>query len=38
MSIKTRVLYVVHIERGTRARIISARRATPTEEKEYAQI
>jgi uncharacterized DUF497 family protein len=38
MSIKARVLYVVHIERGARDRIISARRATPTEEREYAEI
>ena len=34
-SIRGRVLYVVHVERGTRERIISARRATPAEEKTY---
>jgi len=35
MSIRGRVLYVVHVERGIRERIISARRATPVEEKRY---
>jgi uncharacterized DUF497 family protein len=32
LSARVRVLYVVHVERGDRDRIISARRATPTEE------
>ncbi len=36
MSMRARVLYVVHIERGERDRIISARRATPSEERTYA--
>lgn len=30
-------LYVVHAERGARERIISARRATAAEERQYAQ-
>jgi uncharacterized DUF497 family protein len=38
MSTRARVLCVVHIERGKRDRIISARRATPTEEREYAKV
>ena len=36
MSVRERVLLVVHVERGERERIISARRATPAEEKKYA--
>jgi uncharacterized DUF497 family protein len=36
MSVRARVLLVVHVERGDRERIISARRATPAEEKKYA--
>jgi len=36
MSVRGRVLLVVHVERGERERIISARRATPAEEKKYA--
>jgi hypothetical protein len=38
MSTNARILCVVHMERGERDRIISARRATPTEEREYAKI
>lgn len=37
LSARIRVLYVVHIERGDRDRIISARRATPAEEAFYTQ-
>jgi uncharacterized protein len=37
LSARVRVLYVVHIELGARDRIISARRATPTEETFYTQ-
>jgi len=37
LSARVRVLYVVHVERGDRDRIISARRATPTEETFYTQ-
>ncbi len=36
-SLSARVLLVVFIERGERTRIISARRATTQERKEYAQ-
>jgi uncharacterized DUF497 family protein len=36
-STSGRVLYVVHIERGVRDRIISARRATKAEEITYAK-
>jgi uncharacterized DUF497 family protein len=35
-SIRERILCVVHIERGDRDRIISARRATPGERQVYA--
>jgi uncharacterized DUF497 family protein len=35
LSARVRVLYVVHVERGDRDRIISARRATPAEEIFY---
>jgi uncharacterized protein len=34
-SLRERVLFVVHIERGERDRIISARRATPREREVY---
>jgi len=34
-SAKARVLYVVHVERGPRDRIISARLATASEEAQY---
>ena len=34
-SIKRRLLVVVHIERGEKIRIISARRATAHERKQY---
>lgn len=34
-SIRERVLYVVHVERGTRDRIISARAATRAEREVY---
>jgi uncharacterized DUF497 family protein len=34
-SLRDRVLYVVHVERGARDRIISARRATRAEEEVY---
>lgn len=34
-SIRERILCVVHIERGDRDRIISARRATPGEREVY---
>jgi hypothetical protein len=35
MSVRERVLYVVHAVRGKRDRIISARRATPAERDVY---
>ena len=35
LSARVRVLYVVHVERGDRDRIVSARRATPIEETFY---
>ena len=35
MSIRGRLLYVVHVERGIRERIISARRATTADEQRY---
>jgi uncharacterized DUF497 family protein len=38
MSTRARVLCVVHVERWERDRIISARRATPAEEREYAKV
>jgi uncharacterized DUF497 family protein len=34
-SLRERVLFVVHVERGKRDRIISARRATPGEREVY---
>jgi uncharacterized DUF497 family protein len=34
-SLRERVLFVVHVERGERDRIISARRATPREREVY---
>ncbi len=34
-SLRERVLFVVHVERGARDRIISARRATPAEREVY---
>jgi uncharacterized DUF497 family protein len=34
-SLRERVLYVVHVERGPRDRIISARPATPAERDVY---
>ena len=37
MSLRERALYVVHIERGERDRIISARIATSAEESLYEQ-
>ena len=36
-SLRERVLFVVHIERGERDRIISARRATPREREVYEE-
>lgn len=35
MSIRDRILCVVHVERGDRDRIISARRASPGEREVY---
>ena len=35
-SLRERALYVVHVAQGERARIISARRATPAERDVYA--
>jgi hypothetical protein len=35
MSVKSRVLVVVHTERGETTRIISCRKATPDERKKY---
>ena len=37
MSTRGRVLFLSHCERGDRTRIISARRATPKERKQYAE-
>ena len=37
ISMKGRVLFLSHCERGARIRIISARRATPRERKQYAE-
>ena len=34
-SLRSRVLYVVHVQRGERDRLISARRATPAERDVY---
>lgn len=36
-SIRKRLLVVVHTDRGERVRIISARRATPTERRMYEE-
>ena len=36
MSLRERLLYVVHVLRGNRDRIISARRAKPAEHDVYA--
>ena len=36
-SYSARVLFVVYVERGVRTRIISARRATSHERKDYAE-
>jgi uncharacterized protein len=36
-SSQARMLFVVHVERGVRVRIISARRATRTETRTYEQ-
>jgi uncharacterized DUF497 family protein len=35
LSLLSRVLMVVHTERGDRVRIISARKATPSERQQY---
>ncbi|MEO1590867.1 MAG: BrnT family toxin [Cyanobacteria bacterium J06632_22] len=35
ISLKTRLLLVIHIERGERTRIISARNATKAEQRLY---
>jgi uncharacterized DUF497 family protein len=35
MGNRSRLLYVVHVERGDRDRIISARRAGPEDERTY---
>jgi uncharacterized DUF497 family protein len=37
LSLVSRVLFVVHAERGKRIRIISARKPTPSERAEYDQ-
>ena len=37
LSLVTRVLFVVHAERGERIRIVSARKPTPSERAEYDQ-
>ena len=34
-SLHTRTLFVVHVIKSTRIRIISARQATPTERRDY---
>ncbi len=36
-SVKNRLLVVVHTERGDRTRIISCRKATPTERRIYEE-
>ena len=36
-SMLSRVLFVVHCERGARVRIISARRATPVQRRKYEE-
>jgi len=35
MSFRGRLLVVVHLEKGSRIRLISARRATPHERRDY---
>lgn len=35
MTLRWRLLYVVHVERGERLRIVSARLSTATERKRY---
>ena len=35
ISLERRIITVVHVERGERLRIISARRATPRERRDY---
>jgi uncharacterized DUF497 family protein len=35
ISVESRLLTVVHAERGARTRIISARKPTPTERRDY---
>jgi hypothetical protein len=37
ISFERRILTVVHVERGERIRIISARAATPRERRDYEQ-
>ena len=37
MSALARVLVVVYTDRGGRVRIISARKATPKEQREYSE-
>ena len=37
ISTRGRVLFLSHSERGEQIRIISARRATPKERKQYAE-
>jgi uncharacterized DUF497 family protein len=37
LSVNARTLYVVHVERGTRDRIVSARQATKSEETVYSE-
>jgi uncharacterized DUF497 family protein len=37
LSAASRVLFVVHCTRGERVRVISARRASPTQRKRYEQ-
>ena len=37
LSVKGRLLVVVHTERGDRTRIISCRKATPTERRVYEE-
>lgn len=37
LSTQGRVLFLAHCDRGARIRIISARKATPKERKQYAE-
>ena len=37
MSIRRRLLVMIHTERGNRFRIITARRATPRERRDYEE-